>query len=188
MISTFVAFFDSNVFFSNRLTSLLLWLALSGLFRARWTDEIHEEWIQAAHEKFGIPISDLQRRRDDMDAAVLDAKVTGYADLIDGLTLPDRKDRHVLAAAIRCGASAIVTFNERDFPPDALEQYGIHTRHPDDFVLDVEGLARGVLVDAARKDLAHYKDPPLTADEYIGGIRQTGLPRTADFLAGVRFF
>jgi hypothetical protein len=51
MISTFTAVFDSCVFFSNRLTSLLMWLAMSGLFRARWSDDIHREWMQAVSKK-----------------------------------------------------------------------------------------------------------------------------------------
>ena len=45
----------------------------------------------------------LERTRSLMNANVLDSLVTGYTHLIEGLTLPDPGDRHVLAAAIRCG-------------------------------------------------------------------------------------
>jgi len=38
-----------------------------------------------------------------------DCLVTGYEDLIAAINLPDPDDRHVLAAAIRAGAEAIVT-------------------------------------------------------------------------------
>ena len=58
----------------------------------------------------------IKRTVDLMDAAVPDALVTEYEPLIDGLTLPDAKDWHVLAAAVGCSASVIVTFNEKDFP------------------------------------------------------------------------
>jgi hypothetical protein len=45
VISTFTAFFDANVFYGARLRSLLLFLAQTKLFRARWSDRAHDEWI-----------------------------------------------------------------------------------------------------------------------------------------------
>lgn len=186
MISTFTVVFDANVLFSIRLTSLLMWLAMSGLFRARWSIDIHREWMAAVGKERGVSIERLEARRQAMDASVLDCCVTGYENLIPGLELPDANDRHVLAVAIRCGADAIVTFNENDFPPNAIERYGIHTRHPDDFILDVHGLHPGVLVKAARDDLAHYVEPPLDVDAYIEGLRVCGVPRTADYLQKTR--
>jgi len=45
-----------------------------------------------------------------MRQAVPDCMVFGFEDLIEGIELPDPDDRHVLAAAIRAGAQAIVTF------------------------------------------------------------------------------
>jgi hypothetical protein len=186
MISTFTAVFDSCVFFSNRLTSLLMCLAMSGLFRARWSDDIHREWMQAVSKKRGIPIEKLQARREHMDTAVLDCCVSGDEDLIDALTLPDPNDRHVLAAAIRCHASVIVSFNLNDFPTEVLDKYGIHSRHPDDFIMDVDGLSQGTLIRAARDDFEHYREPPLTVDEYIDGLRITQVPKTAHYLQRLR--
>jgi len=71
-----------------------------------------------------------------MNAAVADCIVTGYEQLIDGLKLPDPKDRHVLAAAIRAGAQAILTSNMKDFPSSDLAEFNIEAKSPDDFVLD----------------------------------------------------
>src|ERR1700746_3528025 len=122
MISTFTVIFDANVFYGIRVTSLPMELAMTGLFRARWTADIHREWMKAVAEKEGIEVAQLERRRKFMDASVPDALVAGYEGLIPALQLPDPDDRHVLAAAIRCGASAIVTFNERDFPADELSK------------------------------------------------------------------
>lgn len=186
MISTFTVVFDSNVLFSSRLTSLLMWLAMSGLFRARWSVDIHREWMAAVHDVRGIPIEQLTPRRDAMDASVPDGCVSGYEDLIGGLALPDPDDRHVLAAAIRCGASTIVTFNEKDFPPEYIDKYGIQTLHPDDFILDLDEANEGVLIAAARTDLMHYKNPPLAVDEYIDGLRAAKIRRTADYLFNAR--
>ena len=54
--------------------------------------------------------------------------------MIDGLSLPDPDDRHVLAASIQGGAEAIVTYNLADFPADTLAAHGIHAHHPDELL------------------------------------------------------
>jgi predicted nucleic acid-binding protein len=182
MISTSTVVFDSNVLFSIRLTSLLMELAMSGLFRARWSADIHREWMAAVSKARDIPVEALSARRDYMDEAVPDGCVEGYEPLIDGLTLPDPNDRHVLAAAIRCGASAIVTFNGSDFPADVLTPFGIHIRNPDDFIMEVDAVDSGTLIEAAKADLEHYQNPPLSPDEYIEGLKACGLKEVAEYL------
>jgi predicted nucleic acid-binding protein len=182
MISTFTVVFDSNVLFSIRLTSLLMELAMSGLFRARWSADIHREWMAAVSTARDIPAEALSTRRDCMDESVPDGCVEGYEPLIDGLTLPDPNDRHVLAAAIRCGARVIVTFNESDFPADVLNPFGIHTRNADDFIIEVDAVDSGILIAAAKADLAHYQNPPLSPDEYVEGLKACGLKKVAEYL------
>lgn len=187
MISTFAAFLDANVLFGTRLRSLLMEAAQSGLFRARWSDRVHDEWIAAVRTKRpDIDDIKLQRVRVAMDAAVPDCLVFGFEDIEGVLDLPDPNDRHVLAAAIIGRASCIVTFNEADFPADVLDRYGLHTRHPDRFLLDLESLESGALIEAARADKRHYRNPPLTAENYIDGLRRAGLPETSDFLTRVK--
>jgi hypothetical protein len=43
-MSNFVALFDACVLYPASIRDLLLRLALSDLFRARWTDRIHDEY------------------------------------------------------------------------------------------------------------------------------------------------
>ena len=77
-------------------------LALTGLFRAKWSAAVHEEWICALlRNRPDLSREKLERTRMLMDLYAADALVTGYEDLIEGLQLPDPNDRHVLAAAIR---------------------------------------------------------------------------------------
>src|ERR1700744_2798665 len=117
MMSTATAFIDSNVFYGARLRSLVRFLAQTGLFRPRWSDDVHREWISNLLEhRPDLKASDLDRTRALMDAAVPDGIVDNSAHLIDALDLPDPDDRHVLAAAIKCSAGLIVSFNEKDFP------------------------------------------------------------------------
>ncbi len=183
MISTFTAFFDANIFFGARLRSLVVELAQSGLFRARWSENVHREWIDAvANARPGIARASLERVSQLMNAAVLESVVSGYEPLLEALSLPDEKDRHILAAAVVARASVIVTFNERDFPPAALAPFGIHTRHPDQFILDIEGLDPGLFIARIETDLAHYASPPLSFASYCMDLRAAGLPKTADHL------
>jgi hypothetical protein len=88
----------------------------------------------------------LERTRQLMDKAAPDALVRGYEHLIPGLALPDPNDRHVLAAAIRAGASVIVTCNLPDFPPHVLGEFDIEAQHPDDFIVHLLDLAPGLVV------------------------------------------
>ena len=161
--------------------------AQSGLFRARWSDRVHDEWMAAVLAKRpDIDRAKLQRVREAMDAAVPDCLVGGFDDIEAALELPDPGDRHVLAAAIVGRASCIVTFNEADFPVEVLDRYGLHTRHPDRFLLDLESLDSGALIEAARADKRHYRNPPLTAETYINDLRRAGLPDTADYLTRLK--
>ena len=70
-------------------------LAITDLFRARWTDQIHEEWIRSVLEdRPDLTREQLERTRLLMNSHVRDSVVSGYEDLIDGLQLPDPDDRH----------------------------------------------------------------------------------------------
>lgn len=183
MISTFTAFFDANVFYGARLRSLILHLAQTKLFRARWSDAVHDEWIgNLMRNRPDLRPAALATTRRAMDTSVLDALVTGYEPLMAALELPDPDDRHVLAAAIVCKASCIVTFNVGDFPSD-LAPYRLHAVHPDAFLLDVESLDPAAFGEAVREDLAHYRAPPLELPDYVSSLELAGVPGIAANIA-----
>jgi hypothetical protein len=52
-----------------------------------------------------------------------------------------------LAAAICARANVIVTFNEKHFPEDCLEPYGIMRQNPDDFLIDQFHLDRALMAE-----------------------------------------
>lgn len=186
MNSSFTALFDANVFFGARLRSLIVYLAQTGTFRAKWTSQIHDEWTRNLVElRPDLTIKKLQRTRDLMDTAVPDCLVENYEPLIPAIVLPDQDDRHVVAAAIKGQADVIVTFNIKDFPKTELEKYDLHVKTPDEFILDLESLHKSTLMWAAEKDQKHYKSPPLTIDQYLVDLRKAGVPGVADYLKAV---
>jgi len=158
------------VLYPAEMRNLLMHLALTGLFRAKWSADVHEEWICALLEKRrDLTRGKLERTRALMDLHAGDALVTGYEDLIPGLHLPDPNDRHVLAAAIRGHASVIVTMNLRDFPADVLWKFGIEAQHPDEFILHLLDLSPRLVIAAAE---AHRQSLPRTAATLRGATGQ----------------
>src|SRR5690606_39488909 len=120
----------------------------------------------------------LERTRTLMDDAVMDCLVEGYADLLPSLQLPDPDDRHVLAAAIKSGADAIVTLNLKDFPDDILEQYDIEVLHPDEFIHHQFGLRQAAVIVTAQRCRKRLKNPPKTPQEYLEILAKQSLPNT----------
>src|SRR5215831_7341133 len=178
-MATFTVVYDACVFYPAPLRDFLMHLALTELFRARWTETIHDEWMASVlANRPDIPRAQLERTRDLMNQAIPDCLVTGYRELIPGLTLPDPNDRHVLAAAIRAGAGAIVTFNLKDFPPEALQSYGIEAQHPDAFVLDLLDRDHRKVCEAARRQRRSLKNPPQTIREYLLNLENQQLTQT----------
>lgn len=112
--------------------------------------------------------------------------MSGHEALIDGLVLPDPDDRHVLAAAIRCHASVIVTFNERDFPTGVLDSFGLEAQHPDLFVENLFDLDQAAVVAAAQRQRRQLKNPPIDVDRYLDILLRQGLTQTVKGLAGFR--
>jgi predicted nucleic acid-binding protein len=104
--------FDASVLYAAPVRDLLLELVLSDLFRAKWTEQIHDEWIgHLLVNRPDLHAANLARTRALMRAHVCACLVEGYEALIETLTLPDPNDRHVLAAAITGHAEMIVTLN-----------------------------------------------------------------------------
>ena len=155
-------------------------LALSDMFRAHWTADIHTEWMRnVAIDRPDLTMEQLERTRELMDTSVRDCLVDGYESLITSLELPDENDRHVLAAAIVAGADVIVTYNLKDFPSQKLEPYGVEAQHPDEFVAHLIDLAPSRVCAAVATIRARLRNPPRTATEYIDKIEQQQLPQTA---------
>ncbi|RFB83030.1 PIN domain-containing protein, partial [Rhizobium leguminosarum bv. trifolii] len=112
-----VAVYDACVLYPFHLRNVLVQYAFDGLVDARWTDDIHAEWIRnLAIGSPEIPFSRLEATRDRIKEVLPDADVGNHRILIPDLSLPDPDDRHVLAAAIAGKASVIVTWNLKDFP------------------------------------------------------------------------
>ena len=177
MGSRYAVILDACVLYPAQLRDLLLSMATTDLFRARWTDQIHDEWIRNVVANGGSP-EKLARTRQMMNDALPDCLVTGYEHLIGGLKLPDPGDRHVLAAAIVGGVDAIVTTNLKHFPAEALAPYSLEPLHPDDFVMYQFDLNPPRYCEAIKAQCARLSKPPLTVDQFLESLERLQMPQT----------
>ena len=144
----YAALLDACVLVPMPLCDTLLRLSLEpSLYRPLWSDEILQE-VGKAMEKMGYTPQKSERRLRTMREHFPEALTRCPHDLAKALTcIPDENDRHVLAAAICGHANTIVTFNERDFPEECLEQYGILRQHPDDFLVHQFHLIPSIVIE-----------------------------------------
>ncbi len=84
-----VAVFDACILYPFHLRNVLVQAAVDRLVEARWTDEIHDEWIRNLVARApGVPIERLQNTRRLMNDAVPTAMVNGYEKHVPRETCP----------------------------------------------------------------------------------------------------
>ena len=181
-MARYTALFDACVLYPGQIRDLLISLAQTDTFTAKWSDEINEEWVSALVGA-GKDRQTLLSTCKLMAAAVPDAIVTGYDHLVTGLILPDERDRHVLAAAISGRCDVIITNNLKDFPLTILSQYGIEVQTPDVFVSNLYDLHPDVVDYTVRTILARLTKPPISQDQYLTRLDLNKMALTASLLA-----
>jgi len=130
-----VAVFDACILYPFHLRNVVVQAAVDRLVEARWTDEIHDEWMRNLMARApAIPAERLRNTRRLMNEALPAATVSGYEKHISIVNLPDPNDRHVVAAGIAAGASIILTCNLRHFPVKELRKFGLRRETPDAFL------------------------------------------------------
>jgi predicted nucleic acid-binding protein len=133
--SPVVAVCDASVLYPFHLRNVIVQAGVDRLVHARWTDEIHDEWMRNLLVNVpGLSVERLNATKQLMSAALPDATVSGYEKHIESISLPDPDDRHVVAAAIEAKATHFLTWNLRHFPARALKAHGLVRETPDVFL------------------------------------------------------
>ena len=177
----FTCVLDTCVIYPIDVRDLLLWFAHFELFRPKWSQTIFEELFQVMVEK-GMPSEKAHEQIARINRAFPDAMVNNYEDLIATLSLPDKKDCHVLAAAIKSDANLIVTDNVKDFNNAYLSKFGLYAKNADDFITDTIDLNPNVAKEAFMTMVAHRTNPSLDEYQVLEILRNRGLKNSADFL------
>ena len=175
----FTVVLDANVLYPFWMRDALLRFHEAGLFRARWSDTIVDEWVRSLLARKPDRAESVHRQVAAMRKHFDDSWVRGHETLIDGLALPDPDDRHVLAAAIRCGAQHIVTRNLKDCSAESLAAFDVEAIDPDDFLCRTFELYPEAGIDAFRQMREDYRNPPFRPAEFLMELAAKGMPRLA---------
>jgi predicted nucleic acid-binding protein len=177
----FTCILDANVIYPLWIRDLLLWFAHHDLYTPKWSQHLFDEWFEVMIRK-GVSEAEAKKRTSMVNEAFPDALVQNYEPLIETLTLPDTKDRHVLAAAIKTNANLIVTNNLKHFPIDYLSSFGLSAKDADDFLTDIIDLNHNASIKAFRDLVMNKKNPPLDDYQILNIFRKNGLKNTADYI------
>jgi predicted nucleic acid-binding protein len=177
----FTCVLDTNVIYPIEIRDLLFWFAHYELYTPKWSKHIFDEWMDVMRRK-EVPEEEINKRVKKANRAFPDAMVNNYESLIDNLNLPDEKDRHVLAAAIKTNANLIITENLKDFPDELLDAYGLSAKSADDFLTDIIDLNHETAIEAFRKLVLNRRNPDLDEYEVLDALRRNGLKDTAEYL------
>lgn len=175
----FTVILDANVLYPFLVRDVLLSFAHAGLYRARWSKDIMDEWTRHLIKNHPDKEQNIRRTAEVMAEQFPEALVCGYEDLIPSLELPDPDDRHVLAAAIKVGAHAIVTNNLKDFPADQMALYELEAESPDGFLNNTFELYPEDAIQAIRTMRLRYDRPETSAGELIMALMRSGLVQLA---------
>ena len=176
-------FLDANVLYSPIAFDVFLTLAEQRAVEAMWSHTVVDEALRAIERRSPQVTKAAAKRFEVAGTFFRTALVEGWEDTVDDISgLPDPDDRHVVAAAAEGGCEAIITFNLRDFPADALRPHGLTAISPDDYLVklltdDAPTVHRAMqaLEDAKR-------NPPRTREEERGLLARSGLVRFAKAL------
>jgi predicted nucleic acid-binding protein len=181
--SGFAGILDANVLYPAPVRDLLLHLASTGLYKPKWTDKIHEEWIRSLLEnRTDLKEKSLRSAQTAMNNAFPDANITHYESLINRLILPDEDDRHVLAAAIKDKVDVIVTSNVKDFPTAVIKEFGIEIQHPDKFIVNLIQSDQSKAIAAFTNQVNNLKNPPKTKQQVLETLTNAGLGKSTALL------
>ncbi|QAY59536.1 PIN domain-containing protein [Microbacterium protaetiae] len=180
-MAIFAAVLDACVMVPVSLCDILLRLAEERMFRPIWSERILDEATEAITEVHPDLDEGLVRRRVQyMTESFPGACVSGTEQLELSLRLPDPDDRHVLAAAIRSRADAIVTANLKDFPDATLSAFDVEAIHPDDFLMSQLDMRGRVVMDVLHAQAAATRNPTLSVDDVLTSLVRAGVPSFVD--------
>jgi predicted nucleic acid-binding protein len=165
-LSSFGVVLDACVLIPATLRDTLLRAVEKGMYRLHWSDEILDEVRRNLVKREMTSPENAQDLIDQMNNFFPEANVRGFEALIPSMT-NDKKDRHVLAAAVMSRSQVIVTSNIKDFQKKALKPFGIEAQTPDEFLTHLFYINPTLIKEILSEQACDLNDPPLTVPEVL---------------------
>ncbi len=160
---------DACVLIPASIRDTLLRAAEKEMYRLHWSDLILEEVRRNLVNRGMTTAKDAKDLIDMMQRFFPESKVSSFESLIPSMT-NDKKDRHVLAAAVVPKSQVIVTSNIRDFPEAALNLFGIEAQTPDQFLTHLLYLNPQGMVELLAQQARDLGNPPMSLQELLEEI------------------
>lgn len=174
-----MAVLDACVLYPAPLRDFLLHIANMDIYQPKWSEIIQEEWTRnLLLNRTDLTSDKLTRTVEAMNKAFPDANISDFEDLIDVINLPDKDDKHVLAAAIKSNAKYIITFNLKDFSKEVLEKWKIIPLNPDDFVTNLFIQFSEEIKKAFENQVLFLKNPPMSKEQVLETLKKCGLEKS----------
>jgi predicted nucleic acid-binding protein len=167
---------DANALYPFSLRDLLLRLAEQELFVHVWSDRIIDEMTANLIDNQRVTEAQAVSLAEQMRTAFPEAAQDLKAILaIEDAMENDPGDRHVLATAVIAGAEAIITFNTRHFPEEALAPWSKGAITPDEFLCNLHDMFGPTVEKTVVNMAAELKKPPRTTEDAVGLLQLGGL-------------
>lgn len=111
----------------------------------KWSQKILDETHRTHIKKLDWPEELADTFQESLKENFPEAMITGYDELIK-LMENEKKDRHVLAAAVCEKLDLIVTFNLKDFKKEHLSPWGIKAVHPQEYLLTLYSMNPALVI------------------------------------------
>lgn len=170
-MSSFGVVLDTATLFPASLRDTLLRLADEGFYKPYWTEEILEELRRNLVKKNATTEEGALKVLGAMKRYFPEAMIAqeSYRPIL-GSMKNNKKDRHVLAAAVISHSQTIVTPNLKDFPEQALSPFGIEAQPPDTFLIYQFDLYPERVTNIIINQAAVLNKPTMTTSDLLGRL------------------
>ena len=156
---------------------LMLALTEDGIHEVIWTEALLREWERV--------VTRDHRRSPAVAASIANAvreffpdseiSMESYSPLVPDMPGNDPDDRVHMAAAVAGGATAIVTWNSKDFPAKALAVHGVHVTDPDSYLCALAADLSDEVLSTIDRMAEAKRRPPISTAQLLDALEKAGV-------------